>query len=376
MQNMNTSEESGALPLIDALVDDCIGHILSFCNPLGSVRTACKSFHRLNQQNINRTTRERRFVINQHPFDIGSIFNQRTSTQIWIVDATRHSLSQKEKLCNHMHHGPCSLKHAIMHCDPGSKILIFGECACEPDDWDEAGNDPEISAIKIDKNIQFIGVGQNAQLEQCIANRSMMEIGDDHRCNVYFENIEFLGDTMDASGGFGGAICVMPGSKVWVKDCRFSAFDTGLRVEEYGHACVKNCKFSGSFGITMSPIARCVDIIGCSFYKCGQGIWQWIIIGAASAIEIKCGSITSGILLDDDVFVELTCVGNTFELNEGYSIAINADIPQKYIDSCIKQASMTQNAFLASNGRSLTKRCVKDLVCADTIYINDEPCYQ
>ena len=343
---------------------DTIQIILKFCYPHSQLRSVCKLFNQLIDKNVAMAAKARKCAIEQEPFDADIHFDEK-SNKVWIVDNNRNSLSPPEIQSGY--HGPFDFQYAIQNCESGDKILVHNgvyHCKC-PLDIDTMGNPDEIP-INIDKNIQIIGIGSSVYIKDAVSNISVIDIGKQIPCNVYFENLIFEGADID--GSWSGFVDIYPESKVWINNCRFFPDNRSIFVDTNSELYAKDCLFNNcTSGIAISSFADKVNIIGCKFIGCGKQHEQ-IIVESSSCIEIEEVDVGRYVPEPHNDAVQLRCIGNVFKNNGGYPVAVRDQVPNYKL--CMDRVVLKHNLL---SGPNMYKIRIKPVVNSmNAIYRNDQ----
>ena len=108
-----------------------------------------------------------------------------------------------------------------------------------------------------------------------------------------------------------------------------------------------------------------VLLLGCTFTKCGSSNFN-NNVGYGPCVGI---TNTGGFeVFEDSAFVRLTCVGNVFVDNEGYTVSIQSELEHTHL--CAEQCVFQSNVLYGENGSKLTQN--NNVYSANQIYFNEE----
>eukprot|EP01084_Bolivina_argentea_P180539 311924_1 len=265
-------------PMNDIFNKDIIQNILSFIHS-NNEKLVNKTFKKCVENNERNLMKQRNEAIKQmKPFTHPIKYDKNQNTT-WIVDHSRAELTDNETQLGYQ--GPLSsIKEAIWIAEENDKIIII--CVENKRDSRYADND---SAIEINKSLQIISISNNIILKDTYTPPIMIKIGSETNCHVYFENVTF--DFADSADATEGSIHVSDGSSLWMKNCKMYNRYYGIMVCKNANLYVRNCQFSdGGSTLVLSPIAKNVSIIGCTFTNCASPIVHECITDEFACIDI------------------------------------------------------------------------------------------
>eukprot|EP01083_Nonionella_stella_P083528 231022_1 len=311
-----------ALSIMDTLPNDIIQHIESF-NSEPTVTTINKAWNQHYNTNYNRLRKRAIKSIVFEP-NIG-VPNSSNSWHFF----PNHVMKPNEEPVDEMD-PMINIDVAMSKCEAGDTFFIHSGTY-------------DIESLEVDRNVQFIGVGNDVRLtcESALTSRHediVCVLENVHAC---FENIIF--DFPDR-GSYGGVLHLSPGSKMWLRNCTIMCGRVGVLVSGDSSLHVQQCRFQdGSTAIFVSAGADALTVVDSVFTNCGRSS-QSIDSASFSCIEVEYPWDT-GVALKR---LELKCIGNIFDKNLCLHISEIHDgdvYPNENTNSCV-QSVLKYNKIL------------------------------
>eukprot|EP01084_Bolivina_argentea_P007552 14162_1 len=232
----------------DKLPCDLLQHILSF-NQSFNTKIINKKWNKLTKQNDNLIMKQRQEAIKKYEFKHYILFDDNIN-DIWIIHPNRTQLTNKE--INLKYKGPINnIQTAVNLCKSGDKLFIYdGVYTLKPNSH---------GSIKLDKNIQFIGIGNNVQFKHAHDAFSVLE-----KRKCYFQNITIECDHNNKIVTEIFRVC--EAATLWIKNCKLKGGFFGAIIKRNGCLNVLDCEFVDiTTPISISPICGNVNVFGCIF---------------------------------------------------------------------------------------------------------------
>eukprot|EP01084_Bolivina_argentea_P147802 258541_1 len=307
----------------------------------------------------------------------------------WIVHKTRKILTRQQillgytKLVNHP-------MIAIQNAKSGDKILIypgtwtyFNDCNCSVSENYNATSDFECCPLSFtfeveNKDLQIIGLENKHNNDKVIFEDNGDSDSDNwffyikRNCNILMENICINSETEShqPDGAINAYGC---DNSLWLKDCTIKFGEAGVVIGEMSNLYALNSTFLGSNGSSMaiwiSGYAHNVSICNCLFSHCGNE-GKYMYIGENGCVEIMINK-EDWDKYEEQPYVELKCVGNTFCDNYGYPICIRSEIEcRDWINVCKLECLLKDNKLKGYNGIHVNETVSN----ANILYDNQQPC--
>ena len=350
-----------ASPIHEIFSDDLCQYLLLFAG-LYNVKAVCKKWKYLSDRNEE-------IYINQlyqsmtASTEIGMKYDENIN-KTWIVHEFRQSLNKIEIGLGFK--GPVNTVYeALKECKNGDRILVF------------SGTYINYHTDAVNKNVRIIGVESDVILKHITNDESrILTVGR----SAYFENISIeLIQTNDALDSLEETlIYIETNCYLYIKNCKFRYRQTGILLRDGAKLDAINCQFvGGSIGIEISPIAKSVNINNCLFRNNGQLTGEEASV-ITPADEYGCiqifddyGDIAPSNSYNQDsddsqlqLFVQLKCIGNTFQDNLCYPIVerSNGDYLLRNTDTYL----LKDNKLKGYNGTYTTQK--DNIEDANTLY--------
>eukprot|EP01084_Bolivina_argentea_P175435 303815_1 len=208
------------------------------------------------------------------------------------------------------------------------------------------------------KNIQIIGIGDNVIIEL----NDQMYISE--QSNIYFENIKFkaLYDERNEEVGWEGFIRLTGESNIWLSKCEFE-YDNFIDRDVFPMQLISVCKDCSVYvkdclfdkcdnAIKTSPFSRNINVINCTFKKCGN-----VITGKYACIEIEDHRSEGSRWNNDSASVQINGIGNVFVNNMSYCFGA------KFISDGEQEDRLNDSYYWFQNFNGKNNCVLKNNVC-------------